>query len=152
MVEECVKGTSRVCRRVSRWWKVPFMSLCAPKSPETWDSTKSLIHQLTEVIQAWRYWYANTAVQLQVCWSGLWIVAPFLIHFFFAHTMTLLSMPRVSVWLRWGSKHAWIRPDPDLGIDGQMSPLEIFTPIWKWLVTLTEEVKCPHSGRRGLSA
>lgn len=71
-VEECAKGTSRLCLRVSRWWKVSFMFLCAPKSPETWDSTKSLIHQLTEVIQAWRYWYANMVVQLQVCWSGLY--------------------------------------------------------------------------------
>lgn len=57
--EECVKGTTGLCRWALRCWKVSFMSLSAPESPETWDSSKSLIHQLTEVIQAWRYWYAN---------------------------------------------------------------------------------------------
>lgn len=56
--EECVKGTTGLCRWALRCWKVSFMSLSA-ESPETWDSSKSLIHQLTEVIQAWRYWYAN---------------------------------------------------------------------------------------------
>lgn len=76
MGEECIKGTSQLCRRVSRWWKVSFMSLSAPKSPETWDSGKSLIHQLTEVIQAWRYWYANKMVQLQVCRTGLYPKSP----------------------------------------------------------------------------
>lgn len=74
--EECIKGTSQLCRRVSRWWKVSFMSLSAPKSPETWDSSKSLIHQLTEVIQAWRYWYANKMVQLQVCRADLYPKSP----------------------------------------------------------------------------
>lgn len=80
-------------------------------------------------------------------------LAPFLIHFSVAHTMTSLSMVHVSVWLHWGcmgSKHAWIRPNPDIGMDGRMSPLQIFTPEWKWLVTLVEEVKCPHLGGRGI--
>lgn len=76
MGEECVKGTSQLCRRVSRWWKVSFMSPSAPKSPETWDSSKSLIHQLTEVIQAWRYWYANKMVQPQVCRTALYPKSP----------------------------------------------------------------------------
>lgn len=158
MVEECAKGTSRLCRRGSRWWKVSFISLRAPKSPETSDSTKSLIHLLAEAIQAWRYWYANMEVQLQVCWSGLSLktaMAPLLIHFSFAHTMTLLSMGHVSVWLQWGCigpKHAWIRPIPDIGMDGRMWLLLIYTPIWKWLVTLTVEAKCPHRGWRRVAA
>lgn len=80
-------------------------------------------------------------------------MAPLLIHFSFTHTMTLLSMVHVNVWLQWGcigSKHTWIRPNPDIGwMDGRMSPLQIFTPLWKRLVTLILEVKCPHSCGRG---
>lgn len=64
--EGCVKGTSQLCHQVSHWWKVFFMSLSRPENPETRDSGKSLIHQLTEVIHAWTYWYANEMVQLQV--------------------------------------------------------------------------------------
>lgn len=66
-------------------------------------------------------------------------MAPLLIHFSFAHTMTLLSTVHVSVWLQWGcigSKHARIRPIPDIGMAGQMWLLLIYTPIWKWPVTL----------------
>lgn len=155
MVEECAKGTSRLCRRGSRWWKVSFISLRAPKSPETSDSTKSLIHLLAEAIQAWRYWYANMVVQLQVCWSGLQnshgsTPDTFL---FCSHNDPPVNGPcerLAPVRVHIGSKHAWIRPIPDIGMDGWMWLLQIYTPIWKWLLTLSVEVKCPHAGEEWL--
>lgn len=35
---------------------------------------------------------------------------------------------------------------------GECHPLRSLHPGWKWLVTLSEEVKCPHSGGRGMAA
>ena len=61
-------------------------------------------------------------------------LAPFLIHFCVTYTMTPLSMVHVSVWLHWGCigfKYAWIRPNPDIEMDGRMSPLQIFTLLMK---------------------
>lgn len=35
---------------------------------------------------------------------------------------------------------------------GECHPFRSLHPWWKWLVTLIEEVKCPHSGGRGMAA
>lgn len=130
MGEEYVKRTSQLCRQVSRCWKVFFMPLSAPETPETWDSSKSLIHQLTEVIQAWRYWYANKMVQLKVCRTGLYpkssgsIPDTFLCR---SH-----NDPPVN-----GSCEC-LTPNtlgldlnPDIEMDGWKSPLQISTPLIK---------------------
>lgn len=106
MVEECAKRTSRLCRRGSRWWKVSFISLHALKRAETPDSTKSLIHPLAVAIQAWRYWYANMEVQLQVCWSGLSPKQPWLHSRYISLSPTQRASCQRSMWASGSSEGA----------------------------------------------
>lgn len=56
-------------------------------------------------------------------------LAPFLIHFYRSHNDPPVNVPceRLAPLRLHRSKHAWIRPNPDFGMDGQMSPLRIFT-------------------------
>lgn len=153
MVEERMKGTSRLCRRVSCWWKVSFMSVYSLRLKQ---------HQISHSSADWSYSSLKVLrCKLDGSAAGPFIgplsrksLAPSLIHFCFAQTMTFLSVVHTSIWPQWGctgSKHTWISPNPENGIDGQISPLQIFTPQWKRLVTLPVEVKYPHSGRRGVA-
>lgn len=70
--------------------KVSFVFLSALQSPETWDSSTALIRSsdLTEVSQAWRCWYANKMLQLQVCRGGFQLKRLlFLVHVSVTHTV-----------------------------------------------------------------
>lgn len=98
--------------------------------------------QLTAATQAWRYWNANTAVQLQV-----------------RRPISLSTPEKLRPWCSWFSLAQWspavadpcepldgLEPSQGLGRDGRVSPLQGVTPVkgggdpGRW------GVKCLHCG------